>query len=399
MTGLFRAYLAAVACVGVSLCGIGARPAVGTAAAGAAGAAGAAAAVPTATASQRQTATATTTATTTATATVVPSPTASPNPGKGGVGTGEPGSCPRGQFGIPFPINGPLCIDVFAFIDTFFIGFAQLLTDALDHFLEPVVAVLTYTPDFTDRAVWGPLAQFGENMRLLGEALFAVLVVWRLVVSAAQNLLRSPLAIAIDVLGRLVVVAAYLGLLDYLFHLYFTFLNDLVAYIDAGAVRPFARQLVRLVTQANVTNVTSQLFLFALLGLGFIGVTVIIALTRLGGLFILGGLYVVAPLCIATFMGPGVNRVGRWWLQNFVSYSAWPVAYAVLIKIIGIFLFTLPREPGFAGQVVAPLMGFAGLGALLAVPRLMRDILGGFDAGSSNTFALLGQVARRVSPF
>jgi len=309
---------------------------------------------------------------------------------------------------IPIPFSSPFCIDTIGLMTGLFVGAVQAIggwfAAALDKLTQaiaaPFVAVLTGTPDFSDRGSWPELGTFFDNMQDLAYGLYGVLSLIGLCKFGLAHVGRANVVEAVDVLWRAVLGLVAIMILPQALHLWFVGLGDLTSTVlsytggtDAGALARVsidpktAGTLFGSAAGALWATLLMTLFgaIFTVIGLVILLLT---ALTKLVGLFLLATLYGIAPLMVACWVLPEASGFARGWVSAFINTSLWGVGYAIVLKMVVVMEFGLKMD-GF----LQPLLGLAGLVVLYRVPKIIASLNpGGSVAQAAGAHAPAGAI-------
>jgi len=328
------------------------------------------------------------------------------DPTTGGVADG--GCAGPLAFHIPVPFGSPICIDTLGAITSLFVGGVQAIGGGVKWGLDkvtaaiaaPFIAVLTGTPDFSDRGSWHELGTFFDNMQDLAYGLYGVLSLIGLCKFGLAHVGRANVVEAVDVLWRAVLGLVAVMILPDVLHLWFVGLGDLTSTVlsytggtDAGAL---ARVSIDTHTAKTIFGSAAGAVWAALLmtifGIIFtvVGVVILLltALTKLVGLFLLATLYGISPLMVACWVLPEASGFTRGWAGAFINTSLWGVGYAIVLKMIVVMEVGLKMD-GF----LQPLLGIAGLIVLYRVPKIIASLNpGGAVAQAAGAHAPAGAV-------
>ncbi len=328
------------------------------------------------------------------------------DPTTGGVADG--GCAGPLAFHIPVPFGSPICIDTLGAITSLFVGGVQAIGGGVKWGLDkvttaiaaPVIAVLTGTPDFSDRGSWHELGTFFDNMQDLAYGLYGVLSLIGLCKFGLAHVGRANVVEAVDVLWRAVLGLVAVTILPDVLHLWFVGLGDLTSTVlsytggtDAGAL---ARVSIDTHTAKTIFGSAAGAVWAALLmtifGIIFtvVGVVILLltALTKLVGLFLLATLYGISPLMVACWVLPEASGFTRGWAGAFINTSLWGVCYAIVLKMIVVMELGLKMD-GF----LQPLLGLAGLIVLYRVPKIIASLNpGGAVAQAAGAHAPAGAI-------
>ncbi len=328
------------------------------------------------------------------------------DPTTGGVADG--GCAGPLAFHIPVPFGSPICIDTLGAITSLFVGGVQAIGGGVKWGLDkvtaaiaaPFIAVLTGTPDFSDRGSWHELGTFFDNMQDLAYGLYGVLSLIGLCKFGLAHVGRANVVEAVDVLWRAVLGLVAVMILPDVLHLWFVGLGDLTSTVlsytggtDAGAL---ARVNIDTHTAKTIFGSAAGAVWAALLmtifGIIFtvVGVVILLltALTKLVGLFLLATLYGISPLMVACWVLPEASGFTRGWAGAFINTSLWGVGYAIVLKMIVVMEVGLKMD-GF----LQPLLGIAGLIVLYRVPKIIASLNpGGAVAQAAGAHAPAGAV-------
>ncbi len=310
---------------------------------------------------------------------------------------------------IPVPFGSPICFDTIGGITTLFVGAIQAVGGWIKVGMDkvtaavaaPFVAVLTGTPDFSDRGSWGELGTFFDNMQDLAYGLYGVLSLIGLCKVGLAHVGRANVVEAVDVLWRAVLGLVAVMILPDVLHLWFVGLGDLTSTVlsytggtDVGALTSHialdAKTPGTLFGSASgalwaLTLITLFGMIFTVVGLVILLLT---ALTKLVGLFLLATLYGISPLMVACWVLPEASGFTRGWAGAFINTSLWGVGYAVVLKMIVVMELGLHLV-----GLLQPLLGIAGLVVLYRVPKIIASLNpGGAVAHAAGTHAPAGAV-------
>ncbi len=310
---------------------------------------------------------------------------------------------------IPVPFGSPMCFDTIGALTSVFVGAIQAIGGwikvAMDKVTAavaaPFVAVLTGTPDFSDRGSWGELGTFFDNMQDLAYGLYGVLSLIGLCKFGLAHVGRANVVEAVDVLWRAVLGLVAVMILPEVLHLWFVGLGDLTSTVlhytggtDAGALTAHialdAKTPGTLFGSASgaiwaLTLITLFGMIFTVVGLVILLLT---ALTKLVGLFLLATLYGISPLMVACWVLPEASGFTRGWAGAFINTSLWGVGYALVLKMIVVMELGLHLI-----GLLQPLLGIAGLVVLYRVPKIIASLNpGGAVAQAAGAHAPAGAV-------
>ncbi len=328
------------------------------------------------------------------------------DPTTGGVADG--GCAGPLAFHIPVPFGSPICIDTLGEITSLFVGGVQAIGGGVKWGLDkvtaaiaaPFIAVLTGTPDFSDRGSWHELGTFFDNMQDLAYGLYGVLSLIGLCKFGLAHVGRANVVEAVDVLWRAVLGLVAVMILPDALHLWFVGLGDLTSSVlsytggtDAGAL---ARISIDTKTAGTIFGSAAGAvwasLLMVIFGIIFtiVGLVILLltALTKLVGLFLLATLYGISPLMVACWVLPEASGFTRGWAGAFINTSLWGVGYAIVLKMIVVMELGLKMD-GF----LQPLLGLAGLIVLYRVPKIIASLNpGGAVAQAAGVHAPAGAI-------
>ncbi len=291
---------------------------------------------------------------------------------------------------IPAPFGSPLCVDTIGALTSVFVGAIQAIGGWIKVGMDkvtaavaaPFVAVLTGTPDFSDRRSWGELGRFFDNMQDLAYGLYGVLSLIGLCKFGLAHVGRANVVEAVDVLWRAVLGLVAVMILPEVLHLWFVGLGDLTNTVlsytggtDVGVLTAHialdAKTPGTLFGSASgalwaLTLITLFGMIFTVVGLVILLLT---ALTKLVGLFLLATLYGISPLMVACWVLPEASGFTRGWAGAFINTSLWGVGYAVVLKMIVVMELGLHLV-----GLLQPLLGIAGLVVLYRVPKIIASL-------------------------
>jgi len=328
------------------------------------------------------------------------------DPKTGGVADG--GCAGPLAFHIPVPFGSPICIDTLGALTSLFVGGVQAIGGGVKWGLDkvttaiaaPFIAVLTGTPDFSDRGSWHELGTFFDGMQDLAYGLYGVLSLIGLCKFGLAHVGRANVVEAVDVLWRAVLGLVAVTILPEVLHLWFVGLGELTSTVlsytggtDAGAL---ARISIDTKTAGTIFGSAAGAvwasLLMTIFGIIFtvVGLVILVltALTKLVGYFLLATLYGISPLMVACWVLPEASGFTRGWAGAFINTSLWGVGYAIVLKMIVVMEFGLHMD-GF----LQPLLGLAGLMVLYRVPKIIASLNpGGAVAQAAGAHAPAGAV-------
>jgi len=114
----------------------------------------------------------------------------------------------------------------------------------------------------------------------------------------------------------------------------------------------------------------------------FVGVVISLfaVIIRYAALGYLDLLYIVGPICLVTYVSPQFSFIARWWWRTTLGLALYPVAYALVLKVIANLLDgTSDFGLGFGGTVSA----LSALGLVLMIYRVPAMVGSLVGAGAS----------------
>ncbi len=122
-----------------------------------------------------------------------------------------------------------------------------------------------------------------------------------------------------------------------------------------------------------------------IVGVVLSAIAVVIRYTALGYLDLL---YIIGPVCLVTYISPQFSFIARWWWRTTMGLALYPLAYALVLKVIAnVLTITTDVSGAVTGQVFNQTGGLvaslAALGLVLMIYRVpgMVGSLAGAGAG------------------
>ena len=313
--------------------------------------------------------------------------------GTAGVGTD---GCAPGVIHLATILGTPICLDVFALIAQ---SWAHAITAAHDNLVgaftgltTPVVGMLTTTPDYTNRAAWGPLNILQDDLRTAADYLFGTLVLLGAFWSFFPAWWRGSARDAVMIVWYAALAAAIVNGLPLLLHAGFLLSNGFTTTVlqssgDSSALgQAFSGAFGGL-------KGTLGLVVFGPILLTVAGVLVVlIGITRIVGLELLAALYALAPLAVVAMVWGPTRGAAVAWVRAFVNLALWGPCYALTIKVTTVMLVGL----GFGG-ILHMLLGVAGIVALGSAPLLANILTGAVVKQGPNIIGLATQLGVRAA--
>ena len=254
-----------------------------------------------------------------------------------------------------------------------------------------MIAVVTTTPQLLDPG--SGLADLYGAFWTFAWAICGSLFVIEMIRGLALSLGATTLGPGLGGMRRYAVAVFVLQALHPgtgLLHTWIAIVNGLAGGVTTATAQNLAGALAGYVALALKlapldAGINASVGLLIVLGVSalLLVLCALILLQRIGGMFVLGGLLVVAPLAAVALISAEFRQFGRWWFVNFVSYSLWGFGYALVVCVIGELLVVGSPTSGIpiASAVLYHFaLPFAGLLALLRVPRIMDSMLGAMSS-------------------
>ncbi len=311
-----------------------------------------------------------------------------------------PGQQDDGNFSL-----GPFSFNILDFIKAIFQAFSSLFSNIIASFFGPILQGLTHTPVLTDATAWPSLDAFAITMHDLALSLASLFFVIALLRYAMASIVSGDFMDAIGAFRRTVVVLLALIVLPTALPQWFGLINWVSGQITGNDPTAIASAWSNPPPLPNGQNsgytTLDQLnyaIMQAILAIPFLIGVILVALQRLGGIVVLLGFYAMWPVAVVTWISPDFKPIAKWWFVNFVSYSLWGVAYAVVLRIVDILLRGDVAQQPHAGDAGAQalisnafihgLIGIASLFVLLKIPGIINAAMGGLSGGQSGSGGL-----------
>ncbi len=311
-----------------------------------------------------------------------------------------PGQQDDGNFSL-----GPFSFNILDFIKAIFQAFSSLFSNIIASFFGPILQGLTRTPVLTDATAWPSLNAFAVTMHDLALSLASLFFVIALLRYAMASIVSGDFMDAIGAFRRTVVVLLALIVLPAALPQWFSLINWVSGQITGNDPTAIASAWSNPPPLPNGQNsgytTLDQLnyaIMQAILAIPFLIGVILVALQRLGGIVVLLGFYAMWPVAVVTWISPDFKPIAKWWFANFVSYSLWGVAYAVVLRIVDILLrgdVVQKSDAADAGAqalisnaFIHGLIGIASLFVLLKIPGIINAAMGGLSGGQSGSGGL-----------
>ena len=311
-----------------------------------------------------------------------------------------PGQQDDGNFSL-----GPFSFNILDFIKAIFQAFSSLFSNIIASFFGPILQGLTRTPVLTDATAWPSLNAFAVTMHDLALSLASLFFVIALLRYAMASIVSGDFMDAIGAFRRTVVVLLALIVLPAALPQWFGLINWVSGQITGNDPTAIASAWSNPPPLPNGQNsgytTLDQLnyaIMQAILAIPFLIGVILVALQRLGGIVVLLGFYAMWPVAVVTWISPDFKPIAKWWFANFVSYSLWGVAYAVVLRIVDILLrgdVVQKSDAADAGAqalisnaFIHGLIGIASLFVLLKIPGIINAAMGGLSGGQSGSGGL-----------
>jgi len=311
-----------------------------------------------------------------------------------------PGQQDDGSFSL-----GPFSFNILDFIKAIFQAFSSLFSNIIASFFGPILQGLTRTPVLTDATAWPSLNAFAVTMHDLALSLASLFFVIALLRYAMASIVSGDFMDAIGAFRRTVVVLLALIVLPTALPEWFSLINWVSGQItgnDPTAIASAWSNPPSFPAGSNTgythLDELNYAIMQAILAIPFLIGVILVALQRLGGIVVLLGFYAMWSVAVVTWISPDFKPIAKWWFANFVSYSLWGVAYAVVLRIVDILLrgdVVQRTNAGDAGAqalisnaFIHGLIGIASLFVLLKIPGIINAAMGGLSGGQSGSGGL-----------
>jgi len=311
-----------------------------------------------------------------------------------------PGQQDDGNFSL-----GPFSFNILDFIKAIFQAFSSLFSNIIASFFGPILQGLTRTPVLTDATVWPSLDAFTVTMHGLALSLASLFFVIALLRYAMASIVSGDFMDAIGAFRRTVVVLLALIVLPTALPQWFGLINWVSGQItgnDPTAIASAWSNPPSFPAGSNTgythLDELNYAIMQAILAIPFLIGVILVALQRLGGIVVLLGFYAMWSVAVVTWISPDFKPIAKWWFVNFVSYSLWGVAYAVVLRIVDILLRgDVVQKSGAAdagaqnlisNAFIHGLIGIASLFVLLKIPGIINAAMGGLSGGQSGSGGL-----------
>ncbi len=308
-----------------------------------------------------------------------------------------PGQQDDGNFSL-----GPFSFNILDFIKAIFQAFSSLFSNIIASFFGPILQGLTRTPVLTDATAWPSLDAFAVTMHDLALSLASLFFVIALLRYAMASIVSGDFQDAIGAFRRTVVVLLALIVLPTALPLWFSLINWVSGQItgnDPTAIASAWSNPPSFPAGSNTgythLDELNYAIMQAILAIPFLIGVILVALQRLGGIVVLLGFYAMWSVAVVTWISPDFKPIAKWWFANFVSYSLWGVAYAVVLRIVDILLRgDVVQRPDAGAQALISnafihgLIGIASLFVLLKIPGIINAAMGGLSGGQSGSGGL-----------
>ncbi len=311
-----------------------------------------------------------------------------------------PGQQDDGTFSL-----GPFSFNILDFIKAIFQAFSSLFAGIIASFFGPILQGLTHTPVLTDATAWPSLDAFATTMHDLALTLASLFFVIALLRYAMASIVSGDFMDAIGAFRRTVVALLALIVLPTALPLWFGLINWVSGQIMGNDPTAIASAWSNPPSFPGGTDSgyspldqLNYAIMQAILAIPFLIGVILVALQRLGGIVVLLGFYAMWSVAVVTWISPDFKPIAKWWFANFVSYSLWGVAYAVVLRIVDILLRGDVAQRPDAGDAGAQalisnvfihgLIGIASLFVLLKIPAIINAAMGGLSGGQSGSGGL-----------
>lgn len=292
--------------------------------------------------------------------------------GTAGVGTD---GCAPGVIHLATILGTPICLDVFAVIAQ---SWAHAITAAHDNLVgaftgltTPIVAMLTTTPDYSDRGAWGPLNVLQDDLRATANYLFGALVLLGAFWSFFPAWWRGSARDAVTIVWYAAIAAAVVNGLPVLLHTGFLLSNAFTSTVMQSSADSTALGQAFGGAFGGLKGTFGLVVFGPLMLVAATVLVIIIGVTRLVGLELLAALYALAPLAVVGLVWGPTRGAAATWLRAYVNLLLWGPFYALTIKVATVMLAGL----GFGG-VLQMLLGVASIVALGSAPVLVNILTG-----------------------
>ncbi len=320
---------------------------------------------------------------TVATPTPTATPTAgtpTPTPTPAGSGTAGSGDACAELFGARICIPTPTSI-----MTDLATNVAHFWGDTFAGVTAPFAAILTYSPDLTANGSLSGIRQMQTTLAGLCAALLLFFLTLGTLAAYLSAMGRGTFHELLAPVGRGIVVTGIIAGYTPLMSTAFTLINtlaDAINHIPIGASESGFALLGNAL--GTITDMASPVVVIkAFVVLAALLVSVLAVIVRCTALGFLDLLYIVGPLCLATYLSPQFSFIARWWWRSFFALAMYPVAYALVLKVIANVIISTGGVTQIFDQSDNFVSSLASLGLLLMIYRVPALVASCVGAGSS----------------
>jgi len=273
-------------------------------------------------------------------------------------------------------------------------GIAQLIEHYWGNLFTVVTApfdhALTYAPDLASQSQFSSLQMVQQELSKAASPLLVFFLTIGMLAGYLTAIGRGQFQELLAPIGRAIFVTGAIAGYEDIMSLGFKMVAGLTSAVngihvgqaDTGfdALGKAFGTITDLVTIAGMVKMV-----VVIVGIILSAIAVVIRYTALGYLDLL---YIIGPVCLVTYISPQFSFVARWWWRTTLGLSLYPVAYALVLKIIANVLTITTDVNGLVtgrafDQASGPASALAALGLVLMIYRVpgMVGSLAGAGAG------------------
>lgn len=273
-------------------------------------------------------------------------------------------------------------------------GIAQLIEHAWGNLFTVVTApfqqALTYAPDLASQSQFSSLQMVQQDLSKAAGPLLVFFLTIGVLAGYLTAIGRGQFQALLAPIGRAIFVTGVIAGYEDIMSLGFKMVAGLTSAVNAihvgQADTGFDALGKAFGTITDLVSIPGLLKMVVIIvGVILSGIAVVIRYTALGYLDLL---YIIGPLCLVTYVSPQFSFIARWWWRTTLGLSLYPVAYALVLKIIANVLTVTTDVNGVVtghafDQASGTASALAALGLVLMIYRVpgMVGSLAGAGAG------------------
>lgn len=243
--------------------------------------------------------------------------------------------------------------------------------------------LVTYNPDLSGADFRGVVGSVGATLAVIGRAVALVLMVLATIQTALRSATRG-LRVWFTLIADIALLVVILGSSAWLEHQLWGFEQWALDLLNGWTHGDYVTTLASLITDqgsasdtASSVDVMMNTILASLMMFAFVIFAIVLAVVRVGLLFLQTALYLAMPLWLAPIVHRDTRHITVRWAKMYLTFAAYPLVEAILIATVLGIVTGLEAMDGFSTFIARSALGIVGMLVLLAGTGLSVMAFGG----------------------